>query len=213
MPWFNWPFRSILDIIFSLGVKESLCLEVLFLPLKTLWSCGNSFSTFWNCLLFPWTMYQDYTGTYDTSSRGSSSSPAHLDTSPIPASNYQKYRLDMPGSSSAFIPTINAITTSQDLQWMVQPTVITSMSNPYSRPHPYGLSSGPSLLGHSTLTRPGVIRSIGDARGRRKRDEQVSVTFFFFEAQRLNQTNKTSLTYRTKTHFKHLLNYWIMTFF
>lgn len=109
----------------------------------------------------------------------------------------------MPGSSSAFIPTINAITTSQDLQWMVQPTVITSMSNPYSRPHPYGLSvsSGQSLLGHTALTRPGVIRSIGDARGRRKRDEQVSVTFFFFEAQRQNQTNKYSLKYRTKTHF------------
>ncbi|XP_042630487.1 fos-related antigen 2-like isoform X1 [Cyprinus carpio] len=121
-------------------------------------------------------MYQDYIGTYDTSSRGSSSSPAHPDTSPIPASNYQKYRVDMPGSSSAFIPTINAITTSQDLQWMVQPTVITSMSNPYSRPHPYGLSvsSGPNLLGHTALTRPGVIRSIGDTRGRRKRDEQLT---------------------------------------
>lgn len=121
-------------------------------------------------------MYQDYIGTYDTSSRGSSSSPAHPDTSPIPASSYQKYRVDMPGSSSAFIPTINAITTSQDLQWMVQPTVITSMSNPYSRPHPYSLSvsGGPSLLGHTALTRPGVIRSIGDARGRRKRDEQLT---------------------------------------
>lgn len=82
----------------------------------------------------------------------------------------------MPGSNSAFIPTINAITTSQDLQWMVQPTVITSMSNPYTRSHPYGhhhLSNGPGLLGHNALTRPGVIRSIGDARGRRKRDEQV----------------------------------------
>lgn len=81
----------------------------------------------------------------------------------------------MPGSNSAFIPTINAITTSQDLQWMVQPTVITSMSNPYSRSHPYShhLTNGPGLLGHNALTRPGVIRSIGDARGRRKRDEQV----------------------------------------
>lgn len=82
----------------------------------------------------------------------------------------------MPGSNSAFIPTINAITTSQDLQWMVQPTVITSMSNPYTRSHPYGhhhLTNGPGLLGHNALTRPGVIRSIGDARGRRKRDEQV----------------------------------------
>ncbi|KAJ0044208.1 hypothetical protein NL108_008135, partial [Boleophthalmus pectinirostris] len=86
-----------------------------------------------------------------------------------------KYRVDMPGSNSAFIPTINAITTSQDLQWMVQPTVITSMSNPYSRSHPYShhLTNGPGLLGHNTLARPGVIRSIGDAR-RRKRDEQLS---------------------------------------
>lgn len=92
-----------------------------------------------------------------------------------PSFSSQKYRVDMPGSNSAFIPTINAITTSQDLQWMVQPTVITSMSNPYSRSHPYGhhLTNGPGLLGHNTLARPGVIRSIGDARGRRKRDEQV----------------------------------------
>lgn len=106
--------------------------------------------------------------------------PPHFITRPLsPLLSYsfslQKYRVDMPGSNSAFIPTINAITTSQDLQWMVQPTVITSMSNPYSRSHPYGhhLTNGPGLLGHNTLARPGVIRSIGDARGRRKRDEQV----------------------------------------
>ncbi|XP_070835211.1 fos-related antigen 2 [Chaetodon auriga] len=130
-------------------------------------------------------MYQDYSGNYDTSSRGSSTSPAQPESftsgsstigSPISTSSYQKYRVDMPGSNSAFIPTINAITTSQDLQWMVQPTVITSMSNPYSRSHPYGhhLTNGPGLLGHNTLARPGVIRSIGDARGRRKRDEQLT---------------------------------------
>ncbi|CAL8271678.1 unnamed protein product [Merluccius merluccius] len=131
-------------------------------------------------------MYQDYSGNYDTSSRGSSStSPAQPESftsgsstigSPVSTSNYQKYRVDMPGSNSAFIPTINAITTSQDLQWMVQPTVITSMSNPYSRSHPYShhLSSAPGLLGHNTLARPGVIRSIGDTRGRRKRDEQLT---------------------------------------
>ncbi|XP_041827334.1 fos-related antigen 2 [Melanotaenia boesemani] len=130
-------------------------------------------------------MYQDYSGNYDTSSRGSSTSPAQPESftsgsstigSPISTSSYQKYRVDMPGSNSAFIPTINAITTSQDLQWMVQPTVITSMSNPYSRSHPYGhhLTNGPGLLAHNTLARPGVIRSIGDARGRRKRDEQLT---------------------------------------
>ncbi|XP_026210951.1 fos-related antigen 2 [Anabas testudineus] len=130
-------------------------------------------------------MYQDYSGNYDTSSRGSSTSPAQPESftsgsstigSPISTSSYQKYRGDMPGSNSAFIPTINAITTSQDLQWMVQPTVITSMSNPYSRSHPYGhhLTNGPGLLGHNTLARPGVIRTVGDARGRRKRDEQLT---------------------------------------
>ncbi|KAF7652586.1 hypothetical protein LDENG_00094670 [Lucifuga dentata] len=130
-------------------------------------------------------MYQDYSGNYDTSSRGSSTSPAQPESftsgsstigSPISTSSYQKYRVDMPGSNSAFIPTINAITTSQDLQWMVQPTVITSMSNPYSRSHPYShhLTNGQGLLGHNPLARPGVIRSIGDARARRKRDEQLT---------------------------------------
>uniref|UniRef100_A0A7N8XT32 FOS like 2, AP-1 transcription factor subunit n=1 Tax=Mastacembelus armatus TaxID=205130 RepID=A0A7N8XT32_9TELE len=123
-------------------------------------------------------MYQEYSGSYDTSSRGSSTSPAQCaDIKPVTFSfSVQKYRVDMPGSNSAFIPTINAITTSQDLQWMVQPTVITSMSNPYSRSHPYShhLTNGPGLLGHNTLARPGVIRSIGDTRGRRKRDEQLT---------------------------------------
>lgn len=82
----------------------------------------------------------------------------------------------MPGSGSAFIPTINAITTSQDLQWMVQPTVITSMSSPYSRSHPYSHPLPPlsSVAGHTALQRPGVIKTIGTTVGRRRRDEQVS---------------------------------------
>lgn len=82
----------------------------------------------------------------------------------------------MPGSGSAFIPTINAITTSQDLQWMVQPTVITSMSSPYSRSHPYShpLPNLSSVAGHTALQRPGVIKTIGTTVGRRRRDEQVT---------------------------------------
>ncbi|XP_053316089.1 fos-related antigen 2 isoform X2 [Spea bombifrons] len=82
----------------------------------------------------------------------------------------------MPGSSSAFIPTINAITTSQDLQWMVQPTVITSMSNPYVRSHPYGhpVPNLSSVAGHAAMQRPGVIKTIGTTAGRRRRDEQLS---------------------------------------
>uniref|UniRef100_UPI00398EADD0 fos-related antigen 2 isoform X2 n=1 Tax=Pristiophorus japonicus TaxID=55135 RepID=UPI00398EADD0 len=125
-------------------------------------------------------MYHDYPGNYDTSSRNSAS-PARPDsvfgsagTISSPASGSQKYRSDMPGSSSAFVPTITAITTSQDLQWMVQPTVITSMSSPYSRSHPYNLP-GTSISSPSstTLHRPGVIKTIG-ATGRRKRDEQLT---------------------------------------
>ncbi|XP_072407463.1 fos-related antigen 2 isoform X2 [Chiloscyllium punctatum] len=123
-------------------------------------------------------MYQEYPVNYDSSSR-SSLSPAHQDSVfSSSASNFnsasQKYRSDMPGSSSAFVPTITAITTSQDLQWMVQPTVITSMSSPYSRTHPYSLPAASiSSPSSTTLHRPGVIKTIG-ATGRRKRDEQLT---------------------------------------
>ncbi|KAM4694015.1 fos-related antigen 2 [Discoglossus pictus] len=121
-------------------------------------------------------MYQDYPGNFDSSSRGSSSSPAQPEGFPgssLPTSIHQKYRTDMPGSSSAFIPTINAITTNQELQWMVQPTVITSMSSPYPRSHPYSHQM-PNMSGHTGLQRPGVIKTIGTTAGRRRRDEQLS---------------------------------------
>ncbi|XP_057414789.1 fos-related antigen 2 isoform X2 [Balaenoptera acutorostrata] len=120
-------------------------------------------------------MYQDYPGNFDTSSRGSSGSPAHAESYSSGGGGQQKFRVDMPGSGSAFIPTINAITTSQDLQWMVQPTVITSMSNPYPRSHPYSPLPGlASVPGHMALPRPGVIKTIGTTVGRRRRDEQLS---------------------------------------
>ncbi|XP_060610101.1 fos-related antigen 2 isoform X1 [Anolis sagrei] len=121
-------------------------------------------------------MYQDFPGSFDTSSRGSSGSPGHPDTYPGLATQ-QKFRVDMPGSSSTFIPTLNAITTSQDLQWMVQPTVITSMPSAYSRSHPYShaLPNLSSVTGHTALQRPGVIKTIGTTVGRRRRDEQVAI--------------------------------------
>lgn len=123
----------------------------------------------------PRIMYQDYPGNFDTSSRGSSGSPAHAESYSSGGGGQQKFRVDMPGSGSAFIPTINAITTSQDLQWMVQPTVITSMSNPYPRSHPYSPLPGlASVPGHMALPRPGVIKTIGTTVGRRRRDEQLS---------------------------------------
>ncbi|XP_069004266.1 protein FosB isoform X2 [Embiotoca jacksoni] len=98
---------------------------------------------------------------------------------------------EMPGS---FVPTVTAITTSQDLQWMVQPTLIssqasgqsgstgtTAMNQPVSLVDPYDMP-GPSYSSGSGFTptssetlgpAPGPIRQ-PRTRSRRTRDESVS---------------------------------------
>ncbi|XP_071352621.1 protein FosB isoform X4 [Trachinotus anak] len=98
---------------------------------------------------------------------------------------------EMPGS---FVPTVTAITTSQDLQWMVQPTLIssqasgqsgstgtTTMTQPVSLVDPYDMP-GPSYSSRSGFTppssdtpgpAPGPIRQ-SRTRSRRTRDESVS---------------------------------------
>lgn len=90
----------------------------------------------------------------------------------------------MPGS---FVPTVTAITTSQDLQWMVQPTLISSVApgqsgtgtttmtqsvalDPYDMPGT-SFSSGSGFTPPSSDT-PGPLRQ---SRSRRRtRDETVS---------------------------------------
>ncbi|XP_026992579.2 protein fosB isoform X2 [Tachysurus fulvidraco] len=92
--------------------------------------------------------------------------------------------VDMPGS---FIPTVTAITTSQDLQWMVQPTLISSVApgqsgtgtttmtqsvalDPYDMPGP-SFSSGSGFTSPSSDT-PGPMRQ---SRSRRRtRDESLT---------------------------------------
>lgn len=98
---------------------------------------------------------------------------------------------EMPGS---FVPTVTAITTSQDLQWMVQPTLISSqasgqsgstgtatMTQPVSLVDPYDMP-GPSYSSVSGFTppssdtpgpAPGPIRQ-SRTRSRRTREESVS---------------------------------------
>ncbi|XP_029373379.1 protein FosB isoform X4 [Echeneis naucrates] len=98
---------------------------------------------------------------------------------------------EMPGS---FVPTVTAITTSQDLQWMVQPTLIssqasgqsgstgtTTMTQPVSLVDPYDMP-GPSYSSRSGFTppssdtpgpAPGPIRQ-SRTRSRRTREESVS---------------------------------------
>ncbi|KAM7413055.1 hypothetical protein PAMA_020438 [Pampus argenteus] len=98
---------------------------------------------------------------------------------------------EMPGS---FVPTVTAITTSQDLQWMVQPTLISSqasgqggttgtstMTQPVSLVDPYDMP-GPSYSVASGFTppssdtpgpAPGPIRQ-SRTRSRRTRDESLT---------------------------------------
>ncbi|XP_051927867.1 fos-related antigen 1a isoform X2 [Hippocampus zosterae] len=92
-------------------------------------------------------------------------------------------QLTIPGSSQ-FVPSLNAITTSQDLQWLVQPSLMhppgpsRSPVPPYpslSRTRPQGPPPPPPS--HSHFIRPGIIRdSVNLAMGttRRRNDEHLS---------------------------------------
>ncbi|XP_030259731.1 protein FosB isoform X2 [Sparus aurata] len=95
---------------------------------------------------------------------------------------------------SSFVPTVTAITTSQDLQWMVQPTLIssqasgqsgstgtTTMTQPVSLVDPYDMP-GPSYSSGSGFTppssetpgpAPGPIRQ-SRTRSRRAREESLT---------------------------------------
>ncbi|XP_051927710.1 fos-related antigen 1a isoform X1 [Hippocampus zosterae] len=98
-------------------------------------------------------------------------------------STTQEQKLTIPGSSQ-FVPSLNAITTSQDLQWLVQPSLMhppgpsRSPVPPYpslSRTRPQGPPPPPPS--HSHFIRPGIIRdSVNLAMGttRRRNDEHLS---------------------------------------
>ncbi|KAI4892154.1 hypothetical protein NFI96_026122 [Prochilodus magdalenae] len=155
-------------------------------------------------------MFQGFPGDLDTGSRGSSSPSAEsqylssVDSfgSPPTTSAPQEcvsaaggvgvgggtagsgVGVEMPGS---FVPTVTAITTSQDLQWMVQPTLISSVApgqsgtgtttmtqpvglDPYDLPGP-SFSSGSGFTPPSSDT-PGPVRQ---SRSRRRtRDESLT---------------------------------------
>ncbi|XP_033913754.3 protein FosB-like [Acipenser ruthenus] len=81
-------------------------------------------------------MYQGFPGGFDSGSRDSSSPSAEsqylssVDSFASPPTTTASQECtgavsEMPGS---FLPTVTAITTSQDLQWMVQPTLISSVA-------------------------------------------------------------------------------------
>ncbi|NXV26479.1 FOS protein, partial [Rissa tridactyla] len=130
-------------------------------------------------------MYQGFAGEYETpSSRCSSASPAgdSLTYYPSPADSFssmgspvnpQDFCTDLAVSSANFVPTVTAISTSPDLQWLVQPTLISSVAPSQSRGHPYGVSA-PAPAAYS---RPAVLKAPGgrgQSIGRRGKVEQVS---------------------------------------
>ncbi|KAM9294340.1 protein c-Fos [Gastrophryne carolinensis] len=112
------------------------------------------------------------------SSRCSSASPATADSLtyyPSPAASFSSMGSPLTPpefsteSSSSFVPTVTAISTSPDLQWLVQPTIISSVAPSQTRVHPYGVTS--------TYSCPGLVKSSsgrGQSQGRRGKVEQLS---------------------------------------
>ncbi|XP_070769366.1 fos-related antigen 1a [Enoplosus armatus] len=91
----------------------------------------------------------------------------------------QEQKFTMAGNSQ-FVPSLNAITTNQDLQWLVQPSLMHPPGPSRSPVPPYPTLSGARPLGpppsHPHLLRPGVIRAAANttAPTRRKNDEHLS---------------------------------------
>lgn len=132
-------------------------------------------------------MFSGFNADYEaSSSRCSSASPAgdSLSYYHSPADSFssmgspvnaQDFCTDLASSSANFIPTVTAISTSPDLQWLVQPALVSSVAPSQTRAHhPYGVPA-PSAGAYS---RAGVMKAVTGGRaqsiGRRGKVEQLS---------------------------------------
>ncbi|KAL4613167.1 proto-oncogene c-Fos [Arapaima gigas] len=128
-------------------------------------------------------MYTGFGTECDSSSRCSSASPAcdNIAYYPSPVDSYSSIGspmnqaqdfTDLSVASASFIPTVTAISTTPDLQWMVQPTTLASSVAPsQTRAHPYvGQGSNP------ICSRAGMIKVPGGKghSSRRGKVEQLS---------------------------------------
>ncbi|KAM3612706.1 uncharacterized protein V6R79_012989 [Siganus canaliculatus] len=110
---------------------------------------------------------------------GSSGSSTGTLGSTSTSTTQQEQKFTMAGSSQ-FVPSLNAITTNQDLQWLVQPSLMHPPGPSRSPVPPYPTLSGARSLGpqpsHSHLLRPGVIRAAANipTPTRRRNDEHLS---------------------------------------
>ncbi|XP_071396915.1 v-fos FBJ murine osteosarcoma viral oncogene homolog Ab [Centroberyx affinis] len=122
-------------------------------------------------------MFTGFNAECDSSSRCSTASPAgdNVGYYPSPAGSYSSMGspqsqdfTDLTASSASFVPTVTAISTSPDLQWMVQPLI--SSVAPSNRAHPYSSSPSPAY------SRPAMRSTASKVHGSTKRGrvEQVS---------------------------------------
>ncbi|KAG9272628.1 fos-related antigen 1 isoform X1 [Astyanax mexicanus] len=129
-------------------------------------------------------MYPNYRGpgrgtdqNFSDNSSGSGSSSANVTlTTSTATTQHQEQKYSAAGSSQ-FVPSLNAITSNQDLQWLVQPSLLPTPgpSRPICPPYPMPTRIG-SVIPHPTqshLLRPGVIRG-PEIPTRRRHDEHMS---------------------------------------
>nr|XP_046151403.1 fos-related antigen 1-like isoform X1 [Oncorhynchus gorbuscha]XP_046151404.1 fos-related antigen 1-like isoform X1 [Oncorhynchus gorbuscha]XP_046151405.1 fos-related antigen 1-like isoform X1 [Oncorhynchus gorbuscha] len=118
--------------------------------------------------------------TYPNSDSGSphtGSSAVSQDTSTSTTQQHQKFTV---AGGSQFIPSLNDITSNQDLQWLVQPSLIgpAGPSRPPRPPYPpvAGMRSFNPSPSQPHLYRPGVIRAAASSGSttRRRNDEHLS---------------------------------------
>ncbi|KAJ8255049.1 hypothetical protein GJAV_G00200380 [Gymnothorax javanicus] len=109
-------------------------------------------------------------------------------TGPVSASLLPSHSVQQPqqkfteASTGQFVPSLDAITSSQDLQWLVQPSLLPTAPGPPVRPPrpPLPPTTGPrpppSHPSHTHPVQPGVIRTVGGIRvpSRRRADDFLS---------------------------------------
>lgn len=134
-------------------------------------------------------MYQGFSSNTDydaASSRCSTASPTGGDALstyyPSPAAdsfssmgsplNPQDFCTDISVSSSSFVPTVTAISTSPDLQWLVQPALVSSVAPSQSRVHPYSIPASSNVYSRSSVLKAPAGR--GQSTGRRGKTEQLT---------------------------------------
>ncbi|XP_038583130.1 proto-oncogene c-Fos-like [Micropterus salmoides] len=122
-------------------------------------------------------MFTAFNTECDSSSRCSTASPSgdNLGYYPSPAGSCSSMGspqsqdfTDLTASSASFIPTVTAISTSPDLQWMVQPLI--SSVAPSHRAHPYSSSPSPAY------SRPAMRSAPSKAHNTTKRGRMEQIT-------------------------------------